>query len=74
MTHNKNQTSDKILQEAKQNPNGWVYKIEGRYAPNEYVPPEAIVGAWKVDANGNIVGDFIPNPTYNHKQDRDKSD
>lgn len=74
MTPNKNKPSDKIVQEAKRNPNGWVYKIEGQYTPNEYVPPDAIVGAWKVDANGNIVGDFIPNPKYNPKQKIAKSD
>ncbi|WP_343638230.1 hypothetical protein [Roseateles sp.] len=53
-----------IVQEALANPEGWVYKIEGTYSATEYVPPEAIVGAWKVDAHGKIVGDFIPNPKY----------
>jgi hypothetical protein len=28
------------------------------------VPPAAVVGAWKVDERGKIVGDFIPNPNY----------
>jgi hypothetical protein len=32
--------------------------------PNRRVPPEGIVGAWKIDAEGKIVGDFIPNPKY----------
>ena len=50
--------------EAKQNPGGWVYVIVGRYTPNDYVPPHAIKGAWKVDEQGEIVGDFIPNPNY----------
>ncbi|QUP55976.1 hypothetical protein GO998_19830 (plasmid) [Ralstonia syzygii] len=27
-------------------------------------PPEAIVGAWKVDAHGNFIGEFMPNPKY----------
>jgi hypothetical protein len=30
-------------------------------------PPEAILGAWKVDAKGIIVGAFIPNPNYRQK-------
>jgi hypothetical protein len=50
--------------EAKQNPGGWVYAIDGRYDPNGAVPPHAIKGAWKVDEDGEIVGDFIPNPNY----------
>jgi hypothetical protein len=51
-------------EEARRNPGGWVYKIEGNYGPDDAVPPEAIVGAWKVDEDGNITGDFIPNPNY----------
>ena len=52
------------IEEAKSRPNGWVYEIVGSYRPNDDVPPEAIRGAWKVDGNGNIVGDFIPSPNY----------
>ena len=52
------------LTEAKQNPGGWVYAIEGDYGPNDGVPPEAVRGAWKVDDNGMIEGDFIPNPNF----------
>lgn len=50
--------------EARKNPGGWVYEIEGPYGPDDAVPPEAVVGAWQVDENGRIVGDFIPNPNY----------
>lgn len=53
------------IEEAKRNPNGWVYRIAGSFAPNENVPPEAIIGAWKVDASGRIVGGFIENKKYN---------
>lgn len=52
------------LQEAKRHPNGWVYRIAGRFGPDDGVPPEAIVGAWRVDAHGDIVGDFIQNERY----------
>jgi hypothetical protein len=50
--------------EAKLNPGGWVYAIDNRYDPKGYVPPEAIKGAYKVDAAGEITGEFIPNPNY----------
>ena len=49
---------------AKKNPNGWVYKIEGEFSPDQDIPPEAIVGAWKVDENGGIEGEFIANQKY----------
>jgi hypothetical protein len=52
------------VEEAKKHPNGWVYRIKGSFRPEEAVPPEAIVGAWKVDNKGNIVGEFVINPNH----------
>jgi hypothetical protein len=52
------------IAEAKRIPNGWVYRIAGKFGPDDGVPPEAIVGAWKVDAAGVIVGEFLPNQKY----------
>jgi hypothetical protein len=56
------------IEEAKRFHNGWVYRIAGAFAVNESVPPEAIVGAWKVDAEGRIVPPFIKNPKYNSER------
>jgi hypothetical protein len=50
--------------EALNYPNGRVYRIAGQFNPDERVPPEAIVGAWKVDDTGRITGEFIANPNY----------
>lgn len=52
------------IQEARSHPNGWVYQVDFDYLPNDYVPPEAIEGAWKVNANGEIEGSFEPNAGY----------
>ncbi len=52
------------VEEATRNPNGWVYRIAGSFPAVEAVPPEAIVGAWKVDAQGMIVGQFVVNPKH----------
>ena len=41
-----------------------LYIIEGDYLDDEPVPLEAIVGASKVDAAAEIVGDFIYNPNF----------
>ena len=60
----KPQPTEAAHAEAKENPGGWVYQIDGCYRPDEHVPPEMIVGAWKVDENGLIVGEFQPNPNY----------
>lgn len=52
------------IEQARLNPNGWVYRIEGEYTDSETIPPEAIIGAWKVDVSGCIEGDFTANPNY----------
>ena len=52
----------KAIAEARKCPDGHVFVIKGHYGPNAAIPPHAIKGAWKVDANGKIYGDFIPNP------------
>ncbi len=49
------------INEAKNHPNGWVYRIKGGYDPDGRVPPDAILGAWKVNDKGIIIGDFIIN-------------
>lgn len=52
------------IQEAAKQPNGWVYVVGGKFKDQVNVPPTAILGAWKVNAHGNITGEFIPNPNY----------
>jgi hypothetical protein len=42
----------------------WIYKVEGEFAQDEDIPPEAIAGAWPVDEAGELAGDFIVNPRY----------
>lgn len=56
------------IEEAKRVPNGHVYRIAGHFDAHEDVPPEAIIGAWKVDSGGRITGGFIPNGRYNPRQ------
>lgn len=53
-----------MIVEAKKNPNGWVYQIDGKFGPEDAVPPESIVGAYKVDGNGCLTGEFQVNPNY----------
>ena len=55
---------ESAVEEAKQNPGGWVYEIRGGYGERDNVPPHAIVGAWKVGDDGIIIGEFIPNPNF----------
>jgi len=61
--------SEELIAEARNHPDGWVYVIEGNFGPDDAVPPHKIKGAWKVDAKGEIVGDFISNPNYREGMD-----
>ncbi|MFS4466199.1 hypothetical protein [Maribacter sp. 2210JD10-5] len=56
--------TSELIEEAKKNPNGWIYVLDKEYEGKEEVPPEFIQGAWKVDGKGEIEGDFMPNPKY----------
>jgi hypothetical protein len=60
----KHEITDDVIKAARENPGGWVYKIEGQFCPQDHVPPEAVVGAWKVDDNGLLTGEFVSNPKY----------
>ncbi|MFF5922530.1 hypothetical protein ACFY8C_29970 [Streptomyces flavochromogenes] len=55
-----------LVDEAKAHPGGWVYEIDRDMVgdPNGAVPPEAIIGAWQVDACGTLSGDYQANPNY----------
>lgn len=56
--------SKEAILEAKKNPNGWVYVIDSAFENEEDIPPQAILGAWKVNEIGEIVGEFIKNENY----------
>jgi hypothetical protein len=53
-----------MLVGAQANPGAWVYEIAAGYDPLGEVPPEAIVGAWKIDDNGVLTGEFQANPNH----------
>jgi hypothetical protein len=55
---------NEAIAEALKCPNGWVYEVDEAFKNKKDVPPHAIKGAWKVNQNGIIIGDFIPNPNY----------
>jgi hypothetical protein len=52
------------IEEARHQPNGWVYEIVGGEVEDGSVPPERIRGAWKVDGEGQITGEYQANPNF----------
>jgi hypothetical protein len=53
---------------AKGAPDGKVYRVAGKFSPDEKVPAEAVFGVWTVDAKGEIVGGLRPNLNYDPKR------
>nr|WP_052478061.1 type VII secretion system-associated protein [Kibdelosporangium sp. MJ126-NF4]CEL15724.1 putative ADP-ribosylglycohydrolase [Kibdelosporangium sp. MJ126-NF4]CTQ93649.1 putative ADP-ribosylglycohydrolase [Kibdelosporangium sp. MJ126-NF4] len=49
---------------AKSNPNTWLYVIDPLFEAEADVPPWGVVGAYPVDATGEIEDNFQPNDRY----------
>lgn len=60
-----------LRSEAAANPGGSVAEIDGSQIsdPNGYVPAEAIIGVWPVDAEGRATGEFLRNPGHGQVRD-----
>jgi hypothetical protein len=56
--------TDQEIAAARFRPNGHVVRIHRSLDPAGDIPREAVIGAWRVDGRGRIVGDFIVNPDY----------
>lgn len=49
-----------------QPPNSWMYAISAEFTDKDYVPPEAIRGAWRIGSTKSIEGEFQENENYIH--------
>lgn len=57
--------SERARATARANRGTWIYELDPTVTdPEGEVPPHLIVGAWRSDVRGEIVGDFRPNPEY----------
>ena len=55
-----------LIAEARLSPGGWVYEIDGEFGSKDAIPREAIRGAWAVDREGKLTGEYRDNPNYRH--------
>lgn len=53
-----------MRENARKNPNSWLYVIDEAFDPGGDVPAWAVVGAYPVNSSGVIVADFHPNEQY----------
>lgn len=56
--------TDSLREHARQNPGQWTYAVDPALEADGSVPTEGIIGAWKVDENGEIDETFRPNEKY----------
>jgi hypothetical protein len=55
---------DELSEVAAQNPGRWVYEIDPALDRASPVPPQRIVGAWRIDDLGSPTGEFVANSSY----------
>jgi hypothetical protein len=53
-----------LRERARQSPGSWVYSVDLAFQDVDDVPDWAVIGAYRVDENGEIAEEFIPNPHY----------
>jgi hypothetical protein len=64
VTVNAPQLSDEIREQARLAGGGWLDEVVGTHDPSRPVPMTAIKGAWRLDENGELTGEYVANPTY----------
>jgi hypothetical protein len=57
-----------VREAARQAGGGWIDEVVGNHTPP--VPASAIKGSWKIDANGDLTGEFVANPEYGRRRVR----
>ena len=60
--------SAEIREAAEAAGGGWLYEVVGTHEPP--VPQRFIKGAWQLDANGELTGEYVPNPDYGRRKIR----
>ena len=61
---------DALLAEAAANAGGRVYAIDPAYDADGEVPPEGIVGAWRIGEDGRPSGEYRANPNHRPATER----
>lgn len=58
------QFPEELREMAEQNAGGWVYDVAAELRGNQAAPPEHVIGAWRIDADGSPSGEYVANPYY----------
>ena len=58
------QVPTELREMARRAGGGWLDEIVGGHDLAGPVPVTAIKGAWRLDANGDLTGEYVANPNY----------
>ena len=47
---------------------GWLDEVVGDHDVSGEIPVSAIKGAWRLDANGDLTGEYVANPNYGKRR------
>jgi SAM-dependent methyltransferase len=53
-----------LQEQAGENAGGWEYELDPSFRGTGLIPPERIVGAWRLDDDGSATDEFVANPSY----------
>jgi hypothetical protein len=56
-----------LRDQARRAGGGWLDEVVGNHPSSDPVPLSAIKGSWRLDANGELTGEFMPNPHYGRR-------
>jgi hypothetical protein len=56
-----------LRDEARRAGGGWLDEVVGSHPSAGPVPPAAVRGSWRLDANGDLTGEFVPNPHFGRR-------
>ena len=56
--------TEQMRDAAQAAPGRWLFAVDRGFDPAGEVPPEALVGAWRIDDAGEVTSEFRANPAY----------
>ncbi|SHF42918.1 type VII secretion system-associated protein [Streptoalloteichus hindustanus] len=62
--HGKPEITPEMRRRARAVPNNWLLVTDPGYDTTRGVPAEAVIGRYRVDARGEITGEYVANPRY----------
>jgi hypothetical protein len=58
------QVPQQVREQARQAGGGWLDEVVGDHDLSRAIPTTAIKGSWRLDANGDLTGEYVANPAY----------